>query len=120
VGFVVAICGGLVSFANWTSFLTSFLASITVIAAFLASACVLSSTYLTKISSSGSISSSVFSSRGVYRVFILAGVAEASFGWGAVPAAGMLLSSSAYRRRTHLDVPLMSSIFFTLFLVCSI
>jgi hypothetical protein len=88
-------------------------------AAFLASAYVLSSTCLSKMSASGSKGSSWIDSMVGYRVFLLAGVAEVSFCLGAVSVAGMLLSSSVCRKRTHLDVPLMSSMFFTRFLVCS-
>ena len=89
-------------------------------AAFLASAYVLSSTYLSKMSSSYSNGSSWIESMVVYRVFLLTGIAEASFCLGALSEAGRLLSSSVCKKRTHLEVPFMSSIFFTRFLVCSI
>ena len=102
-----------------TIFFASFLASIIVSAAFFVSAYVLSSTYLSKMSSSGSKGSSWIDSMVVYRVFLLAGIAEVSFCLGALSGAGMLLSSSVCKKRTHLEVPLMSSIFFTRFLVCS-
>jgi hypothetical protein len=110
----------LVYCAKLTIFFASFLASIIVSAAFFASACVLSSTYLSKMSSSYSNGSSWVKSTVVYCVFLLAEAVEMAFCLGALSGAGSLLSSSVCKKRTHLEVPFMSSIFFTRFLVCSI
>jgi hypothetical protein len=66
-------------------------------AAFLASAYVLSSTCLSKMSASGSKGSSWIDSMVVYRVFLLTGIAEFSFCLGALSGAGMLLSSSHHK-----------------------
>lgn len=56
----------------------------------------------------------------VYGVILLAEAVEMSFFLGALSGAGTLLSSSVCKKRMHLEVPFMSSIFFTRFLVCSI
>jgi hypothetical protein len=120
MGVVFSSVDVLFYYAKVTIFFASFLASITVSAAFFASACVLSSTYRSNISSSGSSASSWIASVVGYRVFLLPGVAETSFCWGAAFAVGRSLSSNVCKNRTHLEVPLMSSIFFTRFLVCSI
>ena len=79
MGVVGAAFGLLFYCVKLTIFFASFLASIMVSAAFLASAYVLSSIYLSKMSSSGSIVSSWIDSMVVYCVFLLTGIAEVSF-----------------------------------------
>lgn len=81
-GLDVSACVFVCSFDGYTvSFVTCtyFLASITYIAAFFASAGVLSSTCLSNMSVSVSTSSSAVGFLGVYRVFVLIGIVETSF-----------------------------------------
>jgi hypothetical protein len=98
---------------------TYFFASITCIAAYFASAGLLRMIMRSKISSSvsGASSRTCFLVVGLLAVLVV--FAVASFGLAPCPSVGVLLSSNSYSSFTHLDVPLISSIFFTLFLVCS-
>jgi hypothetical protein len=89
-------------------------------AAFLASAGLLSTIILSNMSSSVSGTSSTVCVLVVGLLAVLVGFAVASFGFATCPSVGVLLSSSSYNNFTHFDVPFMSSMFFTLFLVCSI
>jgi hypothetical protein len=66
---------------------------------------------------SGASSSTCFLVVGLLTVPV--GFAVASFGVATCPSVGVLLSSNSYSNFTHLEVPLMSSMFLTLFLVCS-
>ena len=89
-------------------------------AAYFASAGLLRMIIRSRISSSvsGASSSTCFLVVGLLTVPV--GFAVVSFGVATCPSVGVLLSSNSYNNFTHFDVPFISSMFFTLFLVCSI